>query len=63
MTTIDEVEELRIELRHCRLTLNERRIAALRLAELLQSRDDQNHDADVRLPGSDAAGRNESTRT
>lgn len=63
MTTIDEVEELRAELHHCRLTPNERRIAALRLAELLQSRDDANHDADTKLPGSDASDCNGSTHT
>lgn len=40
MTTIDEIEELRAELRHCNLTADERRQAETRLDELLRARDD-----------------------
>lgn len=38
MTTIDEIEELRAELRHCHLTATERRGAEARLAVLLRAR-------------------------
>lgn len=38
MATIDEIEELRGELRHCYLTARERREAEARLAELTQQR-------------------------
>ena len=38
MATIDEIEELRAELRHCHLTATERRGAEARLAELLRAR-------------------------
>jgi len=39
MTPIDEIEELRAELRHSHLTATERRDAEARLNELLESRD------------------------
>ncbi|ODT21675.1 MAG: hypothetical protein ABS35_16625 [Kaistia sp. SCN 65-12] len=38
VTMIDEIEELRAELRHCHLTATERRDAEARLAELLRAR-------------------------
>ena len=38
MTTIDEIEELRAELRHCRLTAAERRNAETKLAALFKTR-------------------------
>lgn len=38
MATIDEIEDLRAELRHCDLTAGERREAEARLAELLRIR-------------------------
>lgn len=39
MTIIDEIEELRSELRHCLLTAAERRQAETRLDELIEARD------------------------
>ena len=39
MTIIDEIDELRAELRHCCLTPEERRDAEHRLAELIRQRD------------------------
>lgn len=39
MAIIDEIEELRTELRHCLLTAEERRQAETRLDELIQARD------------------------
>ncbi|ODT77194.1 MAG: hypothetical protein ABS76_28510 [Pelagibacterium sp. SCN 64-44] len=38
MTIIDEIEELRAELRHCHLSAPERREAEERLADLLRAR-------------------------
>lgn len=43
MTIVDEIEELRAELRHCRLTARERREAEAKLAELIRNRGE--HDA------------------
>ena len=43
MTTVDEIEELRAELRHCRLTVCERREAEAKLADLILKRHE--HDA------------------
>lgn len=60
MFPIDEIEELRSELRHCRLTPAERRDAESKLTELLQRR---NKEANAELRGSDGTGRNGSTRT
>jgi len=61
MTKIDEIEELRAELRHSHLTATERREADARLAHLLESRDGPNREATVTLTGDDPAGRNGST--
>ena len=36
MTIVDEIEELRAELRHCRLTARERREAEAKLADLIR---------------------------
>ena len=63
MTTIDEVEELRAELRHSHLTAAERRDAEARLAALLESRDGPYRDAIVPAPSDRRAGRNGSTDT
>jgi hypothetical protein len=45
MNTIDEIEELCAELRHCHLTTRERKDAEARLAELIRQRnpDDLDH--------------------
>lgn len=61
MPMIDEIEELRAELRHSHLTAKERRDADARLSELLESRDGPNGEATVTLPSDDPAGRNGST--
>lgn len=61
MTAIDEIEELRAELRHTHLTANERRDAEARLARLLESRDGPDHAAPVALPSNTAPHRNGST--
>lgn len=61
MVRIDEIEELRGELRHSHLTAKERREADARLAQLLESRDGPNREATVTLPGDDPAGRDGST--
>lgn len=42
MTIIDEIEELRAELRHCLLTTDERRQAEISLDQLLRAREDAN---------------------
>lgn len=42
MAIIDEIEELRAELRHCLLSAEERRDAEKQLAELLRKRDEHN---------------------
>jgi hypothetical protein len=39
MTIVDEIEELRAELRNCQLTDQERQSADSKLAELLRERD------------------------
>jgi hypothetical protein len=62
MTTIDEIEELRAELRHTHLTATERRHAEARLTQLLESRDGSSPDATGTLPGNRLA-RNGSTKT
>ncbi|MEO8451838.1 MAG: hypothetical protein ABI647_18750 [Gemmatimonadota bacterium] len=43
MTIVDEIEELRAELCHCRLTARERRETQAKLADLIRKRDE--HDA------------------
>lgn len=43
MSIVDEIEELRAELRHCRLTVRERREAEAKLADLIRKRHE--HDA------------------
>jgi cytidylate kinase len=43
MTIVDEIEELRAELRHCCLTARERREAQAKLTDLIRKRDE--HDA------------------
>ncbi len=63
MTTIDEVEELRAELRHSHLTASERRDAEARLTQLLKSRDGLSRDGSVTLPDNRQARRNASTDT
>lgn len=45
MGLIDEIEELRAELRHCHLSAKERRSAEIRLAELAPGRNDEHRDA------------------
>lgn len=62
MTTIDEIEELRAELRHTHLTTTERRHAEASLTQLLESRDGSSPDATCTLPGNRLA-RNRSTKT
>ena len=62
MTTIDEIEELRAELRHTYLTASERRHAEARLTQLLQNRDGSSPDAPGSLP-SNRWARNGSTKT
>lgn len=62
-TTIDEVEELRAELRHTHLTATERCEAEARLTHLLESRDGPSREATVTLRCDDQAGRNGSTDT
>lgn len=62
MTTIDEIEELRSELRHTHLTTIERRHAEARLTQLLERRDGQSLDATATPPGNHQA-RNGSTAT
>jgi hypothetical protein len=49
MTTIDDIEELRAELRHCLFSAAERREAEANLAELLRVRDEINRVNDVVL--------------
>jgi hypothetical protein len=45
MSTVDEIEDLRAELRHCHLTALERKESEARLAELIRQRnpDDLDH--------------------
>jgi hypothetical protein len=62
MTTIDEIEELRAELRHSHLTAVERGEAEARLTQLLERRDGQSLDATATPPGNRRA-RNGSTDT
>lgn len=62
MTTIDEIEELRAELRHTHLTATERRHAEARLTQLLQNQDGSSPDATGTLPDNRLA-RNGSTKT
>lgn len=62
MTTVDEIEELRAELRHTHLTATERRHAEARVTQLLQNRDGSSPDAIGTLPGNRLA-RNGSTKT
>ena len=47
MTTVDEIEELRAELRHCRLTACERREAEAKLADLIRKRDEHDTAPDI----------------
>lgn len=62
MTTIDEIEELRAELRHTHLTAAERGDAEARLSQLLQNRSLPSLDPTGSLP-SDRLGRNGLTNT
>ncbi|MGD9740684.1 MAG: hypothetical protein AB7U48_14955 [Bauldia sp.] len=63
MTTIDEIEELRAELRHTHLTANERREAEARLTQLLEGRDGPDHAVPITLPSNALPRRNGSTDT
>lgn len=63
MATIDEIEELRAELRHSHLTATERRDAEARLTQLLESRDGPDRDTTAIPRGDRRAGRNGSTGT
>lgn len=47
MTIVDEIEELRAELRHCRLTARERREAEAKLADLICKRDEHGATQDM----------------
>ncbi len=62
MTTIDEIEELRAELRHTHLTATERRHAEARLTQLLERRGGPSLDATA-APPPDVQARNGSTDT
>jgi len=57
MATIDEIEELRAEHRHCHLTAQERRGAEAKLTELLRIRNAEHRD------GSSTCGASSQTRT
>ena len=63
MTTVDEIEELRAELRHSYLAAAERRDAEARLHDLLESRGGAIREAIVTLPANRWAGRRGSTDT
>ena len=47
MTIVDEIEELRAELRHCHLTARERREAEAKLADLIRKRDEHGTTQDM----------------
>ncbi len=63
MTPIDEIEELRAELRHSHLTAMERRDAEARLNELLDSRDGPSRETMATLPPNRRIGPSGSTDT
>lgn len=63
MTTVDEIEELRAELRHSHLTAAERRDAEARLNDLLESRGALSLEAIDTLPADRRACRKGSTAT
>lgn len=63
MTTVDEIEELRAELRHSHLTAPERRDAEARLHDLLESRGAPSREAIGILAADRRAGRKGSTDT
>jgi hypothetical protein len=62
MTTIDEIEELRAELRHTHLTATERRHAEARLTQLMERREVNVSTRPPPPPGNHRA-RNGSTHT
>ncbi len=47
MTIVDEIEELRAELRHCSLTDRERREAEAKLVDLIRKRDEHRATQDM----------------
>jgi hypothetical protein len=63
MTTVDEIEELRAELRHSHLTAAEGRDAEARLHDLLESRGTPSREAIDILAAARRAGRKGSTAT
>lgn len=63
MTTVDEIEELRAELRHSHLTAAERRDAEAGLNDLLESRGALSREAIDTLPPDRRARRKGSTAT